>query len=216
MKKVVPFSKKIDFSTNIAEITSISLEHNLKVNKNNIEGEFIVSGSYKVTETSLTTQDFSHNIDFDVTYDEKYNLKNVVVDIDDFYYEIIDSRSLMVNIDLLVDKIEEILIEKNIIEEVRTVEIDNLILENDIEEILKEAKPIEIIKDVSEKCSNLFDNLTYTDTYTTYKVYIVREGDDLNSILEKYSVTKEMIIPYNDLTEIKLGDKLIIPSNEKI
>ena len=31
MKKIVPFKKDINFKTNIAEITSISLEHTLKV-----------------------------------------------------------------------------------------------------------------------------------------------------------------------------------------
>ena len=30
MKKIIPFSKEIKFNTNIYEINSISLEHNLK------------------------------------------------------------------------------------------------------------------------------------------------------------------------------------------
>ena len=31
MKKIIPFSKEIEFNTNIYEINSISLEHNLKI-----------------------------------------------------------------------------------------------------------------------------------------------------------------------------------------
>lgn len=40
MKKIVPFKKDINFKTNIAEITSISLEHTLKVGNFTVDGDF--------------------------------------------------------------------------------------------------------------------------------------------------------------------------------
>ena len=49
------------------------------------------------------------------------------------------------------------------------------------------------------------------DEYRTYKVYIVREGDSLEQILLKYQINKEELQKYNDLTEINIGDKIIIP-----
>ena len=49
------------------------------------------------------------------------------------------------------------------------------------------------------------------ETYTTYKVYIVREGDSIDTILQKYSVSREILEKYNNLNEINLGDKIIIP-----
>ena len=49
------------------------------------------------------------------------------------------------------------------------------------------------------------------EVYSSYSVYIVREGDTIEQILSKYEITKEILEDYNDLTEIKLGDKIIIP-----
>ena len=48
----------------------------------------------------------------------------------------------------------------------------------------------------------------------TYRVYIVRENDTVDSIVEKYQITKEELSKYNILNNISIGDKLIIP-NEK-
>ena len=45
----------------------------------------------------------------------------------------------------------------------------------------------------------------------TYKVYIVREGDTIESILEKYAVTLEQVTKYNVINELNIGDKIIIP-----
>jgi len=42
-------------------------------------------------------------------------------------------------------------------------------------------------------------------------VYIVREGDTIDSIMSKYKITRDLLNEYNDLNELKLGDKLIIP-----
>ena len=68
MKKIIPFSKDIEFDTNVAEINSISLEHTLKLKEENlVSGEFIVSGTYKMTDTSLNTDNFEYKIPFDIS-----------------------------------------------------------------------------------------------------------------------------------------------------
>ena len=59
--------------------------------------------------------------------------------------------------------------------------------------------------------ASIFSNSNLEETYTTYSVYIVKEEDNLQSILSKYNVTEEELGKYNDLTNIKLKDKLIIP-----
>jgi len=48
--------------------------------------------------------------------------------------------------------------------------------------------------------------------YVTYNVFIVREGDTIESILDKYGIELDELKKYNDLNELKLGDKLIIPN----
>ena len=49
------------------------------------------------------------------------------------------------------------------------------------------------------------------ETFSTYYVYIVRENDTLEFIMDKYKVTRELLQNYNDLNDIKIGSKLIIP-----
>ena len=53
MKKIIPFKKDIIFKTNISEITSISLEHNLKSSTDSVNGDLIVSGEYKILSLKI-------------------------------------------------------------------------------------------------------------------------------------------------------------------
>lgn len=60
--------------------------------------------------------------------------------------------------------------------------------------------------------SSIFNDLSDNETYATYLVYIVKEDDTIDKIIEKYNVEKDKLELYNNLSEIKPGDKLIIPS----
>lgn len=60
--------------------------------------------------------------------------------------------------------------------------------------------------------SSIFNDLSDNETYATYLVYIVKEDDTIDKIIEKYGVDKDKLELYNNLSEIKPGDKLIIPS----
>lgn len=103
MKQIIPFRKDIVLKTNIAEVTSISIEHDVKLDdKNNCFGEFIVSGTYKMTDVSINNEPFSYDIPFDIILDDDYIMSSVNVDINDFYYEIINDNILRVNIELSV------------------------------------------------------------------------------------------------------------------
>ena len=108
MKKIIPFVKEIEFKTMISKITSISLEHTLRVKEDNlISGHFILEGTYKMTQASQIDEDFSYKIPVDIEIDEKYDTSNVTLDIDDFTYEVIDEERIKLNISLCIDNIEE-------------------------------------------------------------------------------------------------------------
>ena len=62
--------------------------------------------------------------------------------------------------------------------------------------------------------NNIFEPSS-EEKYVTYRVYKVEETDTIDTILTKYSVTKELLADYNNIENIKPGDKLIIPTNEK-
>lgn len=217
MKKVIPFKKEIIFKTNLSEIVSISLEHSLHLEQESlITGEFIISGEYKMADMSVDTEKFSFNLPFDINIDEKYLLNNITVDIDDFYYEIINNNVLSVNIEVLIDKIEEKKIAKDsqVIEK-KTVVKEVIINDDLIDRQEKEENVIsnrEQSQASNEIISTIFDDLDESrETYATYQIYIVRESDNLELILQKYNITKDDLEQYNDIKELKIGDKLIIP-----
>ena len=107
MKKIIPFKKQFTFKTNVSEITSISLENTLQNKNTEIEGELVINGTYKITETSIQVDPFEFRIPINIEIDKKYDTENMKVDINDFYYEIINSSILEVNIEILIDNLIE-------------------------------------------------------------------------------------------------------------
>ena len=240
MKQIIPFVKDINLNSNIFEITSIALEHNLKMeNNDSIVGVFTVSGKYKINEISLNEESFENNINFDITLDDKYDASKVKIVIDDFYYEIVDDVYLRVHIDVLVDNL--VYVKKPLLEEKKEekVNIEDVIPSikkiderssstNNIEEEVIDIK--EDVKDIdNEKTEERDENfnkeeivnnisssfLSEENSFATYKVHIVRESETIDTIIEKYNTTKEELEKYNSLDNIILGSKIIVPvSNE--
>ena len=86
-----------------------------------------------------------------------------------------------------------------------------------IEEIYDDSRK-KVVEDiqVADKINSIFpDTVESNETYTTYKVYIIRENDTIEMIMQNYGITRDLLEQYNDLNEIKIGDKLIIPSISK-
>lgn len=285
MHEIVSFTKDIEFKTMINKITSISLEHTLMLSgSDSIKGDFIVSGTYKMTAASQLENDFSYKIPVDIVMDDKYDLTNLVIDIDDFTYEVVDEEILRVNIDLLLDKlelkkVEEVKEDEKEKEEDNLVTLDDLFMESDTKEklelddldshsekeitdkadaIIKDEKASEENRDSEGKMTldsvenekevqsiavnsvdtentkkektilvknesddmktdgaSLFSSFdSSTETYSTYSIYIVRENDSIENIMTKYNTTREQLEEYNDLSDMKIGSKIIIPSSK--
>lgn len=241
MKQIIPFVKDISLAPKIYEITSIALEHNLKMeNSDSVVGSFTVSGKYRINDISINEEVFEENIPFDITLDSKYDASKVTIDIDDFYYEIINDEFLRVHIDVLVDNL---VYEKEKVEkpaEVKKEERqsimpnkdernddlmnDNVITSNKNEDTLirEEDAKKEVKKEISEERDTDITSKIETDLfdkeekYITYKVHIVRDNQTIDEITTKYNVSKEELEKYNDLNNIVLGTKIIIPiSNEQ-
>lgn len=242
MKKIVPFNNVLSFKTKVSEITSISLEHEIQKSDDAISGKFIIEGDYKNLIGDIETEKFSFELPFDIALGVRYERDNMVVDIDDFRYELIDSNRLKVNIDLYIDgdiipdKEEEVIEEEEVIDEKREIlkemdeiegdsgiDMDNDFLEdtidfskNIIEEVNKEPMETEASTIVNENNNiNIFGNISDNETYATYKVYTVMDTDTIDGIISKYNISKELLGEYNNIEDIKSGDKLIIPSDEK-
>ena len=207
IKKIITFEKELFFKTKVSEITSISLEHKInKIESDLISGIFNISGDYKITDGSITRDKFEFNIDFDIALDKRYKTDNLVIDIDDFKYHIINDERLVVNIDLYIDG--------------ETLKEDTIIINNNEakEDLNKIEEPdninIEDNREVEENIlqKNIIENINENETFSTYYIHIVKEEDTIDKILTKYEVSKEDLNMYNNLDSINLGDKIIIPS----
>ena len=237
MKQIIPFVKDISLAPKIYEITSIALEHNLKMeNSDSVVGSFTVSGKYRINNISINEEVFEENIPFDITLDSKYDASKVTIDIDDFYYEIINDEFLRVHIDVLVDNLvyekKEVEKPKEIIkeerEEISTINNernddlmnDNVITSNKNEDTLIREEDVKTSKKDEERESDITNKIETglfdkEEKYITYKVHIVRDTETIDEITAKYNVSKEELEKYNDLNNIVLGTKIIIPiSNE--
>lgn len=236
MKQIVPFKKELPFKTKVSDITSISLERDIKVTDEGvITGTFYITGDYKMNEGSINREKFSFDLPFDITLDPRYDISTVNTDIEDFYYDIKNEDTLKVNIDLFIeadylpepieDKKEEEQEVEKVIENNKDEELVDVIELNDrsttIDKVdtdrtnVMDNNKIEEDSDSSSIEQDLFSNLDNTETYTTYYVYIVKEEDTIDKIITRYSITKEDLEYYNDITDIKVGDKIIIPKTRE-
>ncbi len=258
MKKIIPFIKDLNFQTKISDVTSIALEHNLNMeNEDSIVGNFVVSGKYKINSVSINEEDFDITIPFDITLDDKYDSTKIQIDIDDFYYEIINEEVLRVHIDVLINNLvyinkkeelrnneyelcEETLESKN---ELNMTTNEEKIINDEIrgdvsmtksaEDVIKQdvtmtksAEDVIIDNDkytpenedegkitTNELTNNLTNNfLSDEDNYVTYKVHIVRNDQTIEDIISLYNTSKEELEKYNNISDITMGSKIIIPT----
>lgn len=240
MNKIIPFNKDITFNETIGEIESIALDDTLKFETPFIiKGELIVRGCNK---NNGIVSDFSYPLPVEIAVDEKYDTEKATIGIDDFYYEIINENVLRVKIDLILDDLyykEEIIFPEN-----RKVDFDldlnknddlfnanldiekdgkdgfdaNINLEKDGNNGLNASLSLNKNNEEKKENKDVTDLFKENDTekeYSIYRVYTVLDGDTLDSILNKYKITKEDLENYNDLSNLKPGVKLIIPSTDE-
>ncbi len=232
MNSIIPFKKNIIFKTQISEITDISLSHDYKIMDDVIDGEFYLSGSYKMTEASLINEDFYYNIPFSIAISERIDKDTINLKLESFEYKINgDTLSLSVNLNMDAEEIKESE-DRNIlddiedgIEDIKDSIAEKLGIEEKKETIkeIKEDVPEENINEDKEEIkevkteinnntiSGLLSTIDESGSYITYKVHIFRDGDSIEKISEKYNVSIEDIKEYNDINTINVGDKILVP-----
>ena len=207
MNLSIPFNKVIPFKESIAEIVSISLEKDISINDKELLGDFLVSGEYKNLDINVDTKPFEHVIPFSVDLDEDIILDTLNYEIEDFSYNIENSDTLSINIILHItaDKKEIINVED-------VLEKEREIFKETNEEIpLKEESTIieNNIKENNE--TSIISTTNLKEDYITYHIHIVKVNETLDSISSEYKIEKDKLIELNDITNIEVGDKIIIP-----
>lgn len=235
MRKVISFDKKLEFKTMIGEVTSISLDPNLKFSDDNdITGELVISGKYKLTAASRLEEDFLFSLPLEIALSEQLEEETRNVYVDDFRYDVDnDDDSLNCHIDLVVEGVEKIEVEnEEIINDRASIEPSENFYEDSSllsDEMVKKINDNQIVamdnvtsKDDIQDDKIVENNSTYSlfssfsdsdESFSTYSVYIVRENDTLESIMSKYKVHREELEDYNDLNNLMIGTKIIIPTH---
>lgn len=137
MKQIIPYKKDIVFKTNIANITSISLEHEEKIKEGEVIGDFSIFGEYKIHNDTTEKELFKYRLPFSIDFTENIDKDSIKIDIEDFNYEIIESDVLRINIEFSLNA-TEIVMEKEVkVEEISDEELrelDEFLAEDDGEE----------------------------------------------------------------------------------
>lgn len=239
MSEVFVVERDFLFKDSIFEITSISVEHDEDINGSNLEGDFIISGDYRLHEISINKEDFSFKLPFIHEIRSNVNLDTVNLEITDFTYELNNNDELHVHIEYIVSgeqSLIEFADEKDLNEflnktdaevvdltedeprfkEVSKEEILNIPAEDskkeekeEPKEEIKEDKPSEI------STNNIIGSINADETYVKYHVHTVMQNDTLEGILDKYKITLTELKKYNTFEALEVNMKLVIPENEE-
>ena len=261
VKSIIPYQKEISFGSKIAEITSMSLEHEIEIKQGEASGNFILSGDYKSHEVSVNREPFLYKLPFSIELTDQIDLDSIQFEITDFSYDLLNDDTVEVNIEFSLEA-EEILIEEpEVIEEsvIEVVEERNIpIIEEDpvvapdlmqfvdanvIER--EEQKNMEVLEEEPEKEEEriiikkepvliteekktmekenmqvseetIIKNVNPTDdSFATYHIHIVKEGENVETICTMYQSNINLLTDYNDMSNIMVGDKIIIPKEDE-
>ncbi len=228
MNQKIEFKKDCMLKTYVSSITDISLTHDYKILDDTIEGYFDVTGSYKVTMSSVETESFMFTIPFTIALSSLIDKDTIDLKLSDFNYSVEkDVLHLKMFLDMDYQEIE-------IKEDIKdNEEIDNMIndlmdkesttnikspseFHNEVmlDNVLDSKEEVSTKEEVSEKNFNTIFNEVKESNFSKYKVYIMRSEDTLESILVKYNVTMDEIKEYNDIDNINIGSKIVIPYNK--
>ena len=224
MKENIILKHDEELKKSISEITSISLDMDYDIEDNIVFGDFEICGTYKSHGLSLNQDNFNFKIPFEYNLETNVDESTVKVDVTDFTYTI-DSNKLCVDINYKIEgtKKEITFMDKEEFNkfldehEVDLINLDReeLPLEKEYveETTLPEVEPIREINFVEPPKveETIINNINTDENYITYNIYICNESDTFDSISKKYNVTIDLLKEYNDINEITLGTKLIIP-----
>ena len=227
------------FKDSIFEITSISVEHDEDINVSNLEGDFIISGDYRLHEISINKEDFSFKLPFTHEIRSNVNLDTVNLEITDFTYELNNHDELHVHIEYIVSgeqSLIEFADEKDLNEFLNKTDAEVVDLTEDeprfkeiskeetldipVEDSKKEEKeePKEEIKEEKQSeisTNNIISSINADETYVKYHVHTVMQNDTLEGILDKYKITLTELKKYNTFEALEVNMKLVIPENEE-
>lgn len=197
----IPFSYELnnDIDTKTIKVDITNFIYDYK------KDELIVNIDYEITGDKKSVLLF----DDEESLDEFLSKREIeVIDIRDTSKEENNKEEKEENKDRKsIDKIEE----KEIIDAKKELSLEDTREEpnNDNINIIEEED-----RDKIETDSIINSINNNNDNFVTYKIYKIHENETLESIVIKYHTTIDDLKEYNDLNNLNIGDKIIIPNYE--
>lgn len=220
MNEAHVLDKEFLFKSSIYEITSISIEDNHDINGSKIEGEFIISGDYRLHEISINKEDFCFKLPYNHELPSNINLDTVELEITDFNYEFNNNDELKVHVEYILTAEEGIKLFES------EAELNKFLDNNDAEIIdLKENTRAqnEVLlpetKEETETPSKIDENMILgsineEEKYVKYHIHTVTMNDSIESITKEYNISLNTLKKYNTFENLELNMKLLIPDEE--
>ena len=220
MNEAHVLDKEFLFKSSIYEITSISIEDNHDINGSKIEGEFIISGDYRLHEISINKEDFCFKLPYTHELPSNINLDTVELEITDFNYEFNNNDELKVHVEYILTAEEGIKLFES------EAELNKFLDNNDAEIIdLKESTRAqnEVLlpetKEETETPSKIDENMILgsineEEKYVKYHIHTVTMNDSIESITKEYNISLNTLKKYNTFENLELNMKLLISDEE--
>ena len=197
MKQIITLEKEIAFKTMLGDITSISLEPDLAfINDSEIEGNLIISGTYKMTEASTLEEKFNYKVPVEIMLTTSLLEDKRKVDVNNFTYEIVNEEALAIKVELLIEGLEKIEIEEDdnidLKEEVRNSDSEEEEIEvlttNDLDDTTEEVTTNVMSDDIKEEISTVMNDDVKEEVSTVMNDDVKEE---LPTIKEEVETIKE-------------------------
>ena len=159
-----------------------------------VKGREVIELEEDEKEVMEPVREEQPKIDEEQKEDTTNDNKELLTDI-----EVEESQKVIDNI-INTDKKEEVVIEDK---------KEEPVIKNDTQEEVKTTTDTKVMNSIFSAFANT------EETYTTYSVYLLRENDSIENIIENYGVTREELSYYNDLDNLNVGSKIIIPTVKK-
>ena len=220
MNEAHVLDKEFLFKSSIYEITSISIEDNHDINGSKIEGEFIISGDYRLHEISINKEDFCFKLPYTHELPSNINLDTVELEITDFNYEFNNNDELKVHVEYILTAEEGIKLFES------EAELNKFLDNNDAEIIdIKEntrAQNEVLLTETKEEVETpskidenmILGSINEEEKYVKYHIHTVTMNDSIESITKEYNISLNTLKKYNTFENLELNMKLLIPDEE--
>jgi len=169
-----------------------------KVTQEIISSKIALEEKQLIEELKLDDKELVRDINIDDSIPIPVEMNDEKKELE-FHYEMnpLDKLALEIEEDIMG---EEINFNKKQVEDTTDLIQNNMLNNNDIN---------------NNSVSSIFSSISSSEeTFSTYYVYIVRENDTIEYIIDKYKTSRDELQNYNDLSDIKVGSKIIIPCSK--